>query len=204
MHTFLIIASPNSHKDLINSTKPIKSRLIPFTTQKIDQARDLSTFLSTQPPNTCILIEDINLASPETQVALLKTLEEPPPGITIILTAPSTQSVLPTLVSRCQIVRSSKTTSPIDQSPELIRLSTSDLLKNISTIKSRQDALNFCKSMLLQSHNSLLKNPNKKIYNQIIELSLNTISSLHKNANTSLQLTSFVAKIDSARQQNTN
>jgi DNA polymerase-3 subunit delta' len=37
--------------------------------------------------------------------ALLKTIEEPPPTVTIILTAPEPSAVLPTIVSRCQVVR---------------------------------------------------------------------------------------------------
>jgi DNA polymerase-3 subunit delta' len=37
--------------------------------------------------------------------ALLKTIEEPPPSVTIILTAPEAAAVLPTIVSRCQVVR---------------------------------------------------------------------------------------------------
>lgn len=37
--------------------------------------------------------------------ALLKTLEEPPPRSLMILTAPATESLLPTIVSRCQILK---------------------------------------------------------------------------------------------------
>lgn len=36
--------------------------------------------------------------------ALLKTIEEPPEGVVFILIAPSSESVLPTIVSRCQVV----------------------------------------------------------------------------------------------------
>jgi DNA polymerase-3 subunit delta' len=36
--------------------------------------------------------------------ALLKTLEEPPPAVTIILTAPDSHQLLPTIVSRCQVL----------------------------------------------------------------------------------------------------
>ena len=36
--------------------------------------------------------------------ALLKTIEEPPAGVVFILIAPSTDAVLPTIVSRCQVV----------------------------------------------------------------------------------------------------
>ena len=36
--------------------------------------------------------------------ALLKTLEEPPPAVTLILTAPDPATLLPTIVSRCQLL----------------------------------------------------------------------------------------------------
>lgn len=36
--------------------------------------------------------------------ALLKTIEEPPPAVTIVLTSPSPALLLPTVVSRCQII----------------------------------------------------------------------------------------------------
>ena len=36
--------------------------------------------------------------------ALLKTLEEPPPAVSIILTAPDASALLPTIVSRCQVL----------------------------------------------------------------------------------------------------
>lgn len=41
---------------------------------------------------------------PESANALLKTLEEPPRGVTFILIATSAEAVLPTIVSRCQLV----------------------------------------------------------------------------------------------------
>jgi len=39
------------------------------------------------------------------QNALLKTLEEPPPGVTLILMVPSPEELLPTVRSRCALVR---------------------------------------------------------------------------------------------------
>ncbi len=39
------------------------------------------------------------------QNALLKTLEEPPPGVTIILLSPGPSDLLPTTRSRCQVIR---------------------------------------------------------------------------------------------------
>ena len=42
---------------------------------------------------------------PEAANALLRTLEEPPDGSLLVLSAPSLQSLLPTIVSRCQHMR---------------------------------------------------------------------------------------------------
>lgn len=47
-----------------------------------------------------VIIEDANYLSTEAQNSLLKTLEEPPVDTVLILTAPSGNSLLPTIVSR--------------------------------------------------------------------------------------------------------
>ena len=52
----------------------------------------------------CLLIPDAHLLTPQTQNALLKTLEEPPEGALLILTG-NEQAVLPTIRSRCMVVR---------------------------------------------------------------------------------------------------
>jgi len=48
---------------------------------------------------------EAELLSPAAQNALLKTLEEPPPGVTIILVAEQPEQLLPTTLSRCRMVR---------------------------------------------------------------------------------------------------
>lgn len=74
----------------------------------IDQVRDLQHQLSLKPYaakfKTGIILEAQRMTI-EAQNALLKTLEEPPAHSILILTAPSTKALLPTTVSRCQIVR---------------------------------------------------------------------------------------------------
>lgn len=52
-----------------------------------------------------IIIEDCHMMKLETQNALLKTLEEPPEYINIILITSSTSKLIPTILSRCQIFR---------------------------------------------------------------------------------------------------
>lgn len=51
------------------------------------------------------IIDDANDLNEEGSNALLKTLEEPPPGTVLILVATSVHRVLPTILSRCQVAR---------------------------------------------------------------------------------------------------
>ena len=52
----------------------------------------------------CLVIPDAHKLTPQTQNALLKTLEEPPEDALLILTG-NEQAVLPTIRSRCMLVR---------------------------------------------------------------------------------------------------
>lgn len=52
-----------------------------------------------------IHIREAQFLTPEAQNALLKTLEEPPAHITIILSAPSETYLLQTVISRCQVIK---------------------------------------------------------------------------------------------------
>ena len=50
------------------------------------------------------VIDDAHLATDESQNAILKTLEEPNPSTVLILIAWNTDALLPTIVSRCQVL----------------------------------------------------------------------------------------------------
>ena len=71
---------------------------------RIEQIRHIEQFLSRPPleaPRAVVAIESAESMTEAAANALLKTLEEPGQA-TIVLIAPSTASLLPTLVSRCQ------------------------------------------------------------------------------------------------------
>lgn len=74
---------------------------------KIDQIRQLQRQVSLSPyegrTRVC-LITDLHLATTEAANALLKTLEEPPPRVILVLTATDIGLLLPTVVSRCQVL----------------------------------------------------------------------------------------------------
>jgi len=52
-----------------------------------------------------VIIDGVDTMKKEPANAMLKTLEEPPPGTVMILLTDKLHAVLPTIVSRCQIIR---------------------------------------------------------------------------------------------------
>jgi DNA polymerase III subunit delta' len=77
-------------------------------TLRVDQIRALQRNLSLTPYEArfrMALLLRFEEANPSAANALLKTLEEPSPQVVLILTAESAERLLPTIVSRCEVVR---------------------------------------------------------------------------------------------------
>lgn len=77
-------------------------------TLKVDQVRELERSLSLAPYEAryrVALLLRFEEANPSAANALLKTLEEPPPQVILLLTAESGEALLPTIVSRCEALR---------------------------------------------------------------------------------------------------
>ncbi|NJR41043.1 MAG: DNA polymerase III subunit delta' [Leptolyngbyaceae cyanobacterium CSU_1_4] len=71
---------------------------------RLEQVREVARFLGRPPleaPRSVVVLEDAETMAEAAANGLLKTLEEPGRA-TLILIAPSPESLLPTLVSRCQ------------------------------------------------------------------------------------------------------
>lgn len=115
MQTFLIIAP---YKDAAESEiETIKNRLkvtnwnthliTPLPSIGIMEIRKIKQLLSLRPmgeTNRLIIITDMDKATVEAQNALLKILEEPPKSTYLVLTARNPNNLLPTVVSRCQVI----------------------------------------------------------------------------------------------------
>ncbi len=74
---------------------------------QIDQVRVLQTDAALAPLEgkyKVFIIREIERATAPAANALLKTLEEPPPQVILLLTSTRRDQVLPTILSRCQIV----------------------------------------------------------------------------------------------------
>jgi DNA polymerase III subunit delta' len=77
-------------------------------TLKVEQVRDLQRSLSLLPYEAhfrVALLLRFEEAHPSAQNALLKTLEEAPQRVILLLTADSAENLLPTIVSRCEVLR---------------------------------------------------------------------------------------------------
>ena len=75
---------------------------------RINQIRSLCQTLGMKPYEArqrVVIISEAQAMNPEAGNALLKVLEEPPQRTLLILTALQTSDLLPTVVSRCQLIR---------------------------------------------------------------------------------------------------
>lgn len=75
---------------------------------KIEEIRRILGALALKPFEAryrIAILRDFHMARPQAQDALLKTLEEPPPGALLLLLSTSTENILPTITSRSQLVQ---------------------------------------------------------------------------------------------------
>ena len=96
-----LIASGN-HPDLLYSELDANTGAL-----KIEEIRSVSQRLSLKPYEAryrIAILRDFDHARGQAQDALLKTLEEPPPQALLILLAPSSEVLLPTITSRSQVI----------------------------------------------------------------------------------------------------
>jgi len=74
----------------------------------IEEIRRVKNFVSLSPyagPYKFVVINDAHLMTTEAQNALLKVLEEPSPSSILILVTANPNSLLPTIISRCQEIK---------------------------------------------------------------------------------------------------
>jgi len=74
----------------------------------IDQVRELQHTLALSPYAAAYrvaLLPDFQHVTEQAENALLKTLEEPPDKVVLLLTVDALESLLPTIVSRCEVIR---------------------------------------------------------------------------------------------------
>ncbi len=92
-----------THPDFFLTSRPEESLEVP-----IESIRELCQAFSLKPARGRVkvaVLDDADDLNTEAANCFLKTLEEPPPGALLILIGNSVDLQLPTIVSRCQVVR---------------------------------------------------------------------------------------------------
>jgi DNA polymerase-3 subunit delta' len=131
-----------SHPDLFYISKPADKSFIPLDFLiggKDHRGEEGLCFDISRTPflgkQKVAIIDDADYLNPEGANALLKTLEEPPPDSLIILIGTSTAKQLPTIRSRCRIIRFTPLSSRILAS----------ILLNHNIVESLEQGLNLAK-----------------------------------------------------------
>lgn len=127
----------------------------------IAEARKIKEHFSLKPYSSkgrAVVLEDASALTHEAQNALLKTLEEPPKDAILLLAAPSDAKLLPTILSRCQIVRVQglgdrvQKENYIEDIEKLLKASIEDRFEYIEKLKDREE---FLYAMVSYFHHSL-------------------------------------------------
>lgn len=115
MQTFLIVSRSNDSidkkiKSIIKNLSVSPFNLVeinPLTSISISDVRKISQTVLLKPyggGDRLVILRDIEKATAEASNALLKLLEEPPTHTYIILVTDNMDKLIPTIVSRCQII----------------------------------------------------------------------------------------------------
>lgn len=204
MHAYLLVGTNNPQQTIDTLAKKLKTKILDYNIQKISDVRNLNNLIRLSFNNpTLIVSKNVHEATEEALNAFLKNLEEPQENIYFALIAPSVRHVLPTIVSRCQIikVKSEKSVTGFadkvknDETEKFLSMTTGGKLSYIDKIRDREKAVELAENTLLLLHSKLHENGVKYIIvSKNIEAANKTLSGLKANGNVNLQLTNFVIK----------
>ncbi|HRV59136.1 MAG TPA: DNA polymerase III subunit [Solirubrobacterales bacterium] len=95
------LLEPSPHPDLVWLAPKGMSHAVQEIRERVIHQAPLSPFEGT---SRVFVIEAAEALNEESQNAMLKTLEEPPPHAHLILLSSESEGVLPTIASRCQLI----------------------------------------------------------------------------------------------------
>jgi len=191
MHAFLIVGTNNEELKTksLKLAEKLKVKVMEFPMAKIADTRELRniTKLTFNSP-TAILINSIDTITEEAGNAFLKNLEEPQENIYYILTASSLKSILPTIISRCEVIKLTDKLKFVTNNKNL-----KPTLAIIDKIKDRGEAKEFVQNLIEVAHFNLLNSENNKLKEALdLEILIKTMNNLKLNGNVQLQLTNMI------------
>lgn len=201
MHAYLFVGNNEEEKNnKMFKLAQEKGKVYEFPLQKIADMRSLSDFTKfSQDTPISIVIKEIGEATKEALNAFLKNLEEPGKNISYFLSARSEQSVIPTISSRCQIIRIGKNRQAKDpetyENPSsFTNLTFGQKIRSFEAIKKKEEAEKYLEKLVYNVHKELISGKNSTQSAKLIKLAQNAIYHLRLNANVNLQLTNFAVK----------
>ena len=197
MHAFLVSSPP----DISESVDTLHLR--PETSIGISEVRQISVFLSRKPishPVNTVIVFDAHLLTVPAQNAFLKTLEEPPANSVIYLVTSQPELLLPTIISRVEIVSDGH---PENIDPEKLEKS-SQLIEKLLKASGEGERLiiiqgqNFTRQSALEFLNHLehlihgqIKKGHQELNSSLLSLIFSTRMLLKSNVNLTLALGDF-------------
>ena len=200
MHSYLICTAKEHQQVKIDAlVKKIGAEIHEFKIEKIEEVREMNNFTKLKfAKPTAIIIKNIENATTEALNAFLKNLEEPQDNLKYILTTTSVYKVLPTIVSRCQIVRTknNKQKTINKEIQKFLEMSTADKLRYVDAIKGREEATAFVEEITLQAYFLLhQREANYPFLGKLLEKGNSTLFALKANGNVILQLTNLAVSL---------
>lgn len=197
MHAFLIVGNnkllvKSEIENLINKYQ-IKVK-VPFSFKKVEDSKELKKLTKFSfSKKTAIILEGFDEATNETVNSVLKNIEEPNNNLVYLLTAKSTESVLPTILSRCEVIIVQKETLEVKNEKQIVEFLKSTRVKRfdiVNKIKERNVAIEFVENLVKYEYKF-------NNFNYIKDYLL-VLKNLKLNGNVSLQLTNLVARMEPA------
>lgn len=159
----------------------------------ITEIRSLKAKLNLKPFNSShklAVLLNFEKATHEAQNAFLKTLEEPPGQTIIVLTSPNADLLLPTLVSRCQVIHLATSNKQLATSELSILNSQFSILlsdgvgKRLKLAqevgKTREDVIRWLEKMIIFTRKKLIESVFKNNNNLPLSQYLNLLTSFQK------------------------
>lgn len=200
MHAYLLIGNSvqGTAASVEKLAKKLGAKILAFPLEKIGDTRALGKFTAlklTEP--TAIIINSLENATAEAQNAFLKNLEEPQENLFYILTATNLTAILPTIVSRCQIVKitNDKWQMANKKPEEFLAKPTGEKLAYCDGIKGREEAKAFVQEVIFYLHGELMKSDNKEKITKNLEILTRTLNNLKANGNVNLQLANMAINL---------
>lgn len=192
MHAYLFVGN-DLEAHIASFVSERRARRVNFELKTVKDAREITSFVSTSfTEPTVLVITGIDEASDVAQNAFLKTLEESAGTCTFLLTAKRDEGIIPTIQSRCQIMRFSASHTDMDPLVlEFVNATPGEKLKTLAKYGTRPEAIEFMTAVSRALKDQMLEDYTKA---PLLQAAQECIAALEANANVTGATTLFVMK----------